>query len=147
MSNGRNKYTVRAVKDGVWWAISVDGLLGAHSQAKRLNKVEATARELIGLLLEVDEESFDIGLEVECQGAIRDALDAFGDAEKMMTEGEELVSSAVASKKSSLDQLRHLGLTVREIGVLLGVSHQRVSALLHSGGKPRDPLRRSDSLA
>ncbi len=47
-------YRVRAVRSGSWWAITVPELPGVFSQARRLDQVEAMAREAIAMMLDVD---------------------------------------------------------------------------------------------
>lgn len=61
----RATYTAQVEPDSGWWTISVEGVRGAHSQAERLSEAEATVRELLGILLEVPEDSFDVVVEVE----------------------------------------------------------------------------------
>ena len=48
-------HRVEAVRSGDWWAITVPDLRGVFSQAKRLSQVEATAREAIAMMLDIDE--------------------------------------------------------------------------------------------
>ena len=52
-------YRVEAVRSGAWWAISVPAFDGVFSQAKRLDQVEAAAREAIALMSDIDE--YDVG--------------------------------------------------------------------------------------
>ena len=47
-------FRVRAVRSGNWWSITVPELPGVFSQVKRLDQVEAMAREAIAMMLEVD---------------------------------------------------------------------------------------------
>jgi hypothetical protein len=56
----RKLYTARAQRSGKWWAISVNGLPGALSQVRRLDQAEATTREVIAMVLDVPEDSFDV---------------------------------------------------------------------------------------
>ncbi len=51
------RYRVEAVRFGDWWAITVPALRGVFSQAKRLDRVKATAREAIAMMLDVDESN------------------------------------------------------------------------------------------
>ena len=56
----RTLYTARAQRDGNWWTISVAGLPGALTQVRRLDQAEAMTREVIALVLDVPEDSFDV---------------------------------------------------------------------------------------
>jgi len=125
----RTLYTARAQRDGNWWAISVAGLPGALTQVRRLDQAEAMTREVIALVLDVPEDSFDVQVVpdlTEPQRAAMDELDkakaSYAAAAARVTERQQDVASLF---------VRDEGLTVRDAAVLLGVSYQRVSQLTH----------------
>ncbi|MFZ5851989.1 MAG: type II toxin-antitoxin system HicB family antitoxin [Actinomycetota bacterium] len=45
---------------GSWWAVDVPEIRGVHTQALRLDQVEAMTREAIALLREVPADSFTV---------------------------------------------------------------------------------------
>ena len=48
-------------RSGRWWAIEVPGVDGSiHTQARRLDEVEAMAHDAIALTLDVPPQSFDV---------------------------------------------------------------------------------------
>jgi predicted RNase H-like HicB family nuclease len=49
---------------GRWWCLEVPTLPGALSQSRRLSKAPAMLREAIALMLDVDEDTIAIDLEV-----------------------------------------------------------------------------------
>ncbi len=55
-----HRYRVVAERSEDWWAISVPGLSGVFSQTRRLDQVEAMAREAIALMLDVDETAIEV---------------------------------------------------------------------------------------
>lgn len=61
----RPTYHATATRDGEWYAVKIHdlppGLAGA-TQGRDLDDAESMAREAIALLLEVDEDSFDLVL-------------------------------------------------------------------------------------
>ena len=122
----RAMYTARAVRDGGWWAIDFPGLRHVFSQARRLDKVEYMARDVIALVLEVPVDSFDVRVVVELEGRAREVVDtasaARARAEEAQREASERLREAVATLLAS-------GLTIRDVGQLLGVSHQRIAQL------------------
>jgi predicted RNase H-like HicB family nuclease len=121
---------VEVVRSGGWWAITVPALDGVFSQAKRLDQVEARAREAISLMLDVDED--DVGdLDVVVTPPARVA-DLLGALEASVVAADEATRAAVAARREIAEQLRAEGLPLRDIGELIGVSHQRVSQLLAS---------------
>ncbi|SCL19576.1 type II toxin-antitoxin system HicB family antitoxin [Micromonospora inyonensis] len=129
------KYTAVCVRSGNWWSISVPELRGVHSQARRLDQVEAMAREAIALMLDVSPRSF----EVEVRPEISAEVAAARQARARLVEAERSAEKAtVDAAKTLLEQ----GYTVRDAGSLLGISPQRVSQLTSSGCKPRKENRK-----
>lgn len=123
----RRTYTVTAERAGTWWAITVDELPGVFSQARRLDRVEAVARDAIALFLDVPHESFDAILrEKLTPDAQRAVMEAFESRAKA------IAGQRVASERSrvAVETLADLGLPQRDIGRLLDLSHQRVAQLL-----------------
>ena len=118
-------YGVTARKDGRWWIVSIPEL-DAVGQARNAAEIQEVAREIIGLWLDVEPNSFDIDLDVEIPGAARDAwlrakaLEAA--ARKESAEAAVFARRAVAS-------LRADGLTYKDTGIVLGLSPQRVQQL------------------
>ncbi len=119
-------YEVRATRSGDWWAIDVPGLLGAHTQARRLDQVEHMAREVISLLVDVPEDSFDVRVQAELDDEwarlLRETREARTAADEASERAQRLVRKAVVT-------LQGAGLSTREVGQLLGVTHQRVQQL------------------
>ncbi len=121
---------VEVVRSGGWWAITVPALDGVFSQAKRLDQVEDRAREAISLMLDVDED--DVGdLDVVVTPPARVA-DLLGALEASVAAADEATRAAVAARREIAELLRAEGLPLRDVGELIGVSHQRVSQLLAS---------------
>lgn len=144
----RPSYTVTVERDHGWWAIRVAELPGVFSQARRLDGVEAMARDAISLLREVPPDSFDIvvreRLLPEVEKIVTDALRARAEA----AERQEVAS---AKSREAVRTLTRLGLPHRDIGRLLDLSHQRVGQLASpthpdaSCRRPRDRSRRRTS--
>lgn len=68
----RKQYRVEAIPEGeTFWVLRIHGLpegMVCVTQAEREKgeqEIEATAREFIALMLEVDEKSFDLEIEIE----------------------------------------------------------------------------------
>lgn len=123
----RKLYTASARRSGGWWAISVDGLPGAHSQVRRLDQAEAMAREVIAHVLDTPGDSFDVLVTPELTRPQRAALNDlerakanYAEAAAEMTRRQREVAGLLVKKD---------GLTVRDAATVLGVSFQRVSQL------------------
>ena len=128
MDPTRQGYRVDTVRSGDWWAISVPDLRGVFSQAKRLNRVEATAREAIAMMLDIDEsEVGPIDVRVQPPQEVVGLLD---ELHHSVSVAEEASATAARARREAAKQLRDAGFPMRDIGQLLGVSHQRVSQIL-----------------
>lgn len=124
----RKTYTARCERAGDWWAISVPELRGVHTQARRLENVDATVRDAIALFLNVRPDSFDIKIEPVLP---RELQKKVGRARKVRTEAEVLERQAAAvSMEVAADLVQRAHLTMRDAGRVLGLSHQRVAQLL-----------------
>jgi hypothetical protein len=123
----RKRYTVNAVRDGSWWGIEVDGVDGAFSQARRIDQVEAMAREVVSLLLDVEPDSFDLDVRVHYPAEWA-ALAEEVTAARAAAEQAEKAAGVIARQAARL--LHDAGLPVRDVGAVLNVSPQRVSQLL-----------------
>ncbi len=110
-----------------WWFIEipdVDG--GVHTQARRLDQVAMMAADAVGMMLEVAPDTIEVTVipkltpeDAELIAAVRAA-------------SQEAVRAAERASQLShraVEQLRSEGMTVRDVGGLLGVSPQRVSQL------------------
>ena len=123
-------YRVEVVRSGNWWAISVPALRGVFSQAKRLDRVEKTAREAIAMMLDVDEsEVGPIEVDVIPPAGTAELLD---EARRSASVASDAAAAAARARREAAQLLSRAGLPTRDIGELLGVSHQRVSQILSS---------------
>ncbi|MFF5172165.1 helix-turn-helix domain-containing protein [Micromonospora sp. NPDC000089] len=123
-------YTVTCTRSGDWWAIRVDELAGVFSQARRLDQVEAMAREAIALMLDIAPDSFDVVVHPEVPGEVaraRQARTELRQAERSAEEATRLAARALLSE----------GYTVRDAGELLGISPQRVSQITRDAREGR----------
>ena len=129
-SNDRlmNAYRVEVVRSGQWWAIKVPQLEGVYSQCRRLDQVAQNAREAIGLMLNVDER--EVG-ELEVVVTPPDnAATTLRRLEASSIAADEANRVAITARQEAIERLRAEGLPLRDIGQLVGISHQRVSQLL-----------------
>lgn len=122
-------YEVEAERSGRWWAARVPALPGVHTQARRLDQVADMAREAIALLLDVDESAVDVTVTPTLSEHTREALERSAAARR------DREVAAAAERKALREAARALtdeGLTLRDAGWILGLTHQRVDQLLAS---------------
>src|ERR1700678_1853646 len=58
-------YAITTQRSGNWWAFSVPEIPGAHGQTKRLDQVKSEARDVVSMMLDVPDDSFDVELSVK----------------------------------------------------------------------------------
>jgi len=126
-------YTAVARRVGAWWAISVPELKGVHTQAKRLDRVEATARDAIALMLDVPADSVKVMVCPEIPSEVNEALAARDAASR----AEEY---AAAMLRNAVRVLLDWGMTVRDTATLLMLSPARISQI-HTSAHEQWPER------
>jgi predicted RNase H-like HicB family nuclease len=126
-------YVVVAQRSGDWWAVEVPEVPGVFTQAERLSQVEDMAREAIALMLDVPESSFDVEVKPDLPPKARKAMLSFVSSRKEVLAAER---QAIVAQQEAVRTLRGQGLTVRDVGDILGVSPQRVSQLQRKGSVP-----------
>lgn len=126
----RTTYRVTATRSGDWWLLAVD-CLDVVTQARRLDRAERTVRDLIATWLDVGAAT--IGVQIHVPELAEDVEDLH----RRWRLAREAKAAAAARAREVARKAADRGMTVREIGVLLGISHQRAQQLI----SPR-PLRR-----
>lgn len=120
-------YTVRAQRDGKWWVLSVPDVPGAVAQVRRLDQASEEIRSAIAMILEVAEAGVEIELDVELP---EEELARLLEVRAMQAESERLRDEAARSSRLFVARLSEHGMTVRDIGVVMGTSPQRAQQLL-----------------
>lgn len=133
----RPTYTVRCVRSGDWWAITVPQIPGVHTQARRLDQAEAMARDAVALLTDRPAASFDLVVTPELPGDLAAEVDA---ARELRETAERAQREATAAARAVAARLvDHQRLSFRDAGRILGLSHQRISQLLGDTQHPATP--------
>ncbi len=114
-----------------WWIISVPEL-DLVTQARRIRDIRQMATGLVAAWLGVDPAEVRVEIEdLTPPAAVIEQMDRakrlLGQATREQEEAGRLASDAV---RVLVDEL---GLTLRDAGEILGISHQRVAQLHHRG--------------
>ncbi|PZE24650.1 hypothetical protein [Curtobacterium sp. MCLR17_042] len=120
----RTTYDVHVHREGKFWAIDVPGV--GFTQATRLTEVEETARDMVALTTEVEEDSFDLAVDIVIPS---NAKEHVKQARALREEAARIQAKAALESALSAAVLKEDGLTYREIGLVLEVSHQRAQQL------------------
>lgn len=121
-------YTAQARREGCWWMIEVPEIDGL-TQARRLGDVEEMARELIAVTLDVPLDDVEVAVTVTAVGDV-DVAEVLGKIRDERAEAARLERQASTEIRELARELASTELAMRDIGTILGVSHQRVAQLL-----------------
>lgn len=123
-----NIYKVFASRDGKFWLVHIPEL-DQYTQARTLAEAEPMARELISLLQGVPEDSFELEWHNQLSDDVLHYLDL---ARKYADDAAWYQAEAANQRRFAARAMRDEGMTVRDIGAALGVSHQRAQQLISS---------------
>ena len=122
-------FTVHATRSGRWWSITIDEDPRAQTQARRLDQVEDVARSVL-----IDTEMLAPNEPVAFTVVTRtDNLDDL--RRKAVAAKQAAADASEEASKAAREFARNAaaqGLPLRDIGAMLGVTHQRAQQLLAS---------------
>ena len=124
-----NRFAVEIYRDGKWWMADIPAL-DLLTQSRRLAAIETATREAIAVTLDTSPDSFDVEMSIRPIGDI--------DVETIRTEinraqqtVEALEREVSARSKELTRSLAEEGVPVRDIGTIIGLSHQRAHQLIN----------------
>jgi hypothetical protein len=123
-----NTYDISVRRDGRLWFIGIPEINGA-TRARSLGEVEPMARDYIAAVRGIPESSFTLVTTIHLPDEVTAHLTA---AEQARAQETQARSTAAFEWAAAAKALRDAGLTVREIGATLKISHQRAAQLVNS---------------
>ena len=127
----RTIYRVIATRTGDWWALEAPEVPGASSRARRLDQAERCRPRGDRPAARRPADSVGVAVEPELEGPSGELLHVARLArERAELAQEEARATTIAAVQTFAGQ----GMTVRDIGRLIGVSHQQAAKLLARGG-------------
>lgn len=128
----RESYRVAVERGEKYWLLHVDPSgIDRWTQARTLREVDTMARDLIALMRDVPEDSFDLDVDISVPDRARDlAVQAI----HAQVEANLLGELATELLRQSAVELHRDGISMRDIGVVFGLSHQRVHQLIAGAG-------------
>lgn len=122
------RYTVKAERGaGPVWVLQCEEMPGAISETRTLADAERRMREAISFAADVPAGEVEVDLQVEV--GVRSLL---AEAAAHRAEAERLAGLASSVHRQVAQALNEEHVSMRDIGVILGVSHQRVHQLISS---------------
>ena len=115
--------TAKATRSGNRWAIEVVEIPGLFTQSRRLDQVEGMVRDAAAMLGHQDLEV------VVVPNLPPEHADLVNTARQQRQEMRIAQVTTARVNRKAVYMLRDLGLSVRDVATLLGVSPQRISAI------------------
>jgi predicted RNase H-like HicB family nuclease len=128
----RKSYTARFEldEDGYWSVVAeISANKVAISDGQTLPKARRRIRQSIALLLDADEQSFDIREEINLPRKAMATLQRFKGAQEKLRQDEV---EAAAAARLAAQVLAKLGISRRDAGDLLGLSGARIQQVLNN---------------
>ncbi|WP_087507977.1 hypothetical protein [Cellulomonas iranensis] len=120
-------YTATAAREGRWWTITVPDV--GVTQSRRLDDVEGMAHELVAVTLDVPLSDVTVTVEVAKVGDV-DVADRLATLRRERAEAERLEAAACEHTAALARDLVAHDVPLRDVGAILGVSHQRAHQLV-----------------
>ena len=121
-------YAATATREGRWWLVRVPEIDGV-TQARSLAEAEVMARDLVAITLDVPQATVTVALTVDLPDDVADHL---ARATEAKAAAEASAATAAREAREVAARLVKAGVSLRDVGAVLGVSHQRAHQLAHS---------------
>jgi predicted RNase H-like HicB family nuclease len=120
-------------EDG-WWIARVSGVKGVHSNGRSIDEAMRRVREALSLAVD-DAEGAELVPDVQLPTRVKNLLERQAEARRRAQEEQDEASRLQA--RAALELTEKLGLSLRDAGALLGVSHMMASKALQAarGGR------------
>ena len=126
MKKPANAYHAEVRRSGKYWAVYVREV-DRWTQARHLRELDAMAGDLIELMTGAKAGTFTVEYDIELPETVRGHL---ARAEQLRAESAQAQAEAAAAVRAAARELHHSGLPLRDVGQLLGISHQRAHQLV-----------------
>lgn len=123
-------YQATATREGRWWLIAVPSV-GGVTQARSLAEAPLMARELVAVTLDVPLDDVEVDVSVVSV----DGIDVVGEVEAIeqaRRDAARLEREAAEKAGRLASTLAEKGVTLRDVGTALGVTHQRAHQLVQA---------------
>lgn len=120
-------YTSKVERTARGWVAQCAEVPGAISEARRLDQVGPYQREAIAWVTQTPIEDVEVTLNLVLAADTAELLES---ASEHQQRAQQLEHEAAAERRAAARELQSQGLPLRDIGTVLGVSHQRAHQLL-----------------
>jgi hypothetical protein len=122
-------YTATARRDGRWWVVQCDQHPSALSMVARLDQAAEVHREAIAFVADVPEDQVEVDVRPVLEPELSSELD---EATQLAEQAKQAEEQAGVKRRRVARRLVASGLTVRDVGAVMGLSYQRAHQLVKS---------------
>ncbi len=125
-----NSYEVNVERGERYWLVHVPAI-GHSTQARSLREVELMARDLIAVMHDglLDREQIELAIHLHLPDSVRQHL---ARAVELREQEAHVRQRAAQEARAAAPELAGQGLTMRDIGAAMGISHQRAQQLINA---------------
>lgn len=124
-----DEYEAVVSRDGRYWMIAIPAL-GGLTQARTFAEVEDMAREYVAVVEDVDVDDVRVRIRLERVGEISGVADRLVEWDELQDVARRAERDAATYRQTLARELAAQHVTVRDIGAILHVSHQRAHQLV-----------------
>lgn len=124
-------YEALVARDGKWWMVSLPAIDGL-TQARRLSEATTMAREYIAASQDIPLEEVVVNLCFAAIGGLTDITERVAMIAEERDQADALEKSALQHAAGLARTLAEADVPLRDIGTMLGISHQRAHQLISS---------------
>lgn len=121
-------YEVNVTRDEDAWMVDVPAVKRV-TQALNLKEVDVMARDLIGIMTDEAPESINLDVHVRLPETVESHV---LESKRQRMVSEESARKAASESRLAAKTLHGMGVTLRDIGIMLGVSYQRAHQLVNA---------------
>lgn len=130
-------YRAEVERDGRFWRVRVPDI-DRSTQARSLSEAEAMVRDLIAIMTDVPQNSFDVDMRIILPEDVQIELDQ---SQVLREQAKQSQAEAARLARDAAHRLHTLGLSLRDIGRALGVTFQRAKQLVDEAAQARQQNR------
>ena len=123
------KLTAVAERGTDWWVIKVPEIEGLLTQARSLSQIPAMVKDAAALITGEAADSFEVEITPVISPEIRVHIE---EAERLFTAANQAKHLAAEESRKAARELVTSGMTLRDVGAVMGVSYQRAHQLVSS---------------
>lgn len=122
-------HTARAVREGKWWVVHVDGV--GVTQGRSAAEAHRMAADLVAVMTGVSEDEISVEVEFVLPGPLGEEVAA---ARAQAREAEQAQRKAAEQVRAALGHILAAGMSKQDAARILSVSPQRISQLTKNAG-------------